>query len=39
MSFLFHKRTKTTIKWIWGVLAIIIIISMVFAYSGGVGGA
>ncbi len=37
MSFLFHKKTKTAIKWIWGVFAVIIIISMVFAYSGGVG--
>lgn len=37
MSFLFHKRTKSTIKWIWIGLAVIIIISMVFAYSGGVG--
>lgn len=35
MSFLFHKHTKTAIKWIWGAIAIIIIISMVFAYSGG----
>jgi hypothetical protein len=38
MSFLFEKKTKTAIKWIWGVLALIIIISMVFAYSGGTGG-
>jgi len=37
MSFLFHKRTKSTIKWIWIVIAILIIISMVFAYSGGTG--
>ncbi len=37
MSFLFHKKTKTTIKWIWGVIAIIIAISMIFAYSGGSG--
>ncbi|MEN9921971.1 MAG: hypothetical protein RL097_247 [Candidatus Parcubacteria bacterium] len=37
MSFLFHKKTKTAIKWIWGVIAIIIILSMVFAYSGGAG--
>jgi hypothetical protein len=35
MSFLFHKNTKATIKWIWVTLAIIIIISMIFAYSGG----
>ncbi|MFM2381453.1 MAG: hypothetical protein RLZZ76_220 [Candidatus Parcubacteria bacterium] len=35
MSFLFEKKTKTTIKWIWTLLAIIIIVSMIFAYSGG----
>lgn len=32
---LFHKRTKSAIKWIWGTIAILIILSMVFAYSGG----
>lgn len=37
MSFLFHKRTKTVIKWIWAVIAVAIIISMIFAYSGGAG--
>jgi len=37
MSFLFHKKTKTIIKWIWAVIAVIIILSMVFAYSGGAG--
>jgi hypothetical protein len=37
MSFLFHKKTKTAIKWTWSVIAIIIAISMIFAYSGGVG--
>jgi hypothetical protein len=36
MSFLFHKNTKNTIKWIWGVMALLIIISMIFAYSGGI---
>ena|GEM_PF-406224 len=35
MSFLFHKNTKNTIKWVWGVIALIIILSMIFAYSGG----
>ncbi len=38
MSLLFHKKTKTVIKWIWGVLAVLIAISMLFAYSGGLGG-
>jgi hypothetical protein len=38
MSFLFHKRTQKTIKWVWITVAVAIIISMIFAYSGGVGG-
>jgi len=37
MSFLFDKKTKKTIKWIWAFFAIIIAVSMVFAYSGGIG--
>jgi hypothetical protein len=37
MSFLFHKKTKTAIKWVWSVIAVIIAISMIFAYSGGTG--
>jgi hypothetical protein len=37
MSFLFQKKTKTAIKWIWSIFAILIAISMIFAYSGGVG--
>jgi hypothetical protein len=37
MSFLYDKRTKKAIKWIWGVVALFIILSMIFAYSGGVG--
>ncbi len=32
---LFHKRTKTIIKYVWAIFALLIIISMVFAYSGG----
>jgi len=32
--FLFNKRTKKIIRYIWGVFAVLIIISMVFAYSG-----
>lgn len=38
MSFLFDKRGQKTIKWIWITFAIIIALSMVFAYSSGVGG-
>jgi len=37
MSFLFDKRTKKAIKWVWVVIAGMIILSMVFAYSGGTG--
>jgi hypothetical protein len=37
MSFLYDKRTKKAIKWIWIGAAIFIIISMIFAYSGGSG--
>lgn len=35
MSFLFHKKTKKAIGIVWGVIAIIITVSMIFAYSGG----
>jgi hypothetical protein len=35
MSILFSKRTKGIIKWVWGFIAILIIASMVFTYSGG----
>lgn len=35
MSFLFHEKTKKAIKWIWGGFALLIILSMIFAYSGG----
>lgn len=37
MSFLYDKRTKNAIKWIWAVIAVLIILSMIFAYSGGIG--
>ena len=35
MSFLYHKRTKTAIKWVWVAIALVIIVSMIFTYSGG----
>jgi hypothetical protein len=35
MSFLFSKRTKGVIKWIWAIFAALIILSMIFAYGGG----
>lgn len=30
---LFHKRTKTIVKWVWIVLSILIIISMIATFS------
>lgn len=32
---LYHKRTKTVIKAIWITLSVLIVLSMIFAYSGG----
>jgi len=37
MSFMFDKKAKKTIKWVFGVVATLIILSMIFAYSGGSG--
>lgn len=37
MSFLYDKRVKKGIKWIWIVIALVIALSMIFAYSGGTG--
>ena len=34
MSFLYDKRTKAAIAWIWGAIVVLITISMVIAYSG-----
>jgi hypothetical protein len=36
MSILFSKKTKGTIKWIWGGFAVLIILSMVLSVMGGV---
>ncbi len=33
MSFLFSKKAQKTIKWVWIVLSVIIIASMVVVYS------
>jgi t-SNARE complex subunit (syntaxin) len=33
MSFLYSKKAQKAIKWIWIVLSIIIILSMVVVYS------
>lgn len=37
MSLLFSKKTKSAIKWIWVVIAVLIILSMLLVYSGGTG--
>lgn len=34
MSFLYDKRTKSAIAWIWGVIVVVITFSMIIAYSG-----
>jgi hypothetical protein len=31
---LFHKRTKKAIKYIWGFISVLIVLSMVVTYSG-----
>ena len=35
MSFLYHKRTKKAMRWVWGVLAILIMLSMVVFFAPG----
>ena len=35
MSFLFHKRTKKIVNVAWGILAVLIIISMVLFFAPG----
>ena len=35
MSFLFHKRTKKIINYVWGVVAVLVTLGMVFFFSGG----
>ncbi len=31
---LYHKRTKTIVKWLWIGLSVLIIFSLIFTYSG-----
>ena len=38
MSFLFHKRTKKALNVVWGVVAVLIIISMVIFCAPGILG-
>lgn len=35
MSFLFHKKTKKVINVIWGVVAVVVIVGMVFFFAPG----
>ncbi len=35
MSFLFDKRTKRVMKWIWGGVAILVMISMTLFFAPG----
>jgi len=35
MSFLFHHRTKKIVKYVWAVVAVLVIISMVIFFAPG----
>ena len=35
MSFLFHKRTKKVVKFVWAIVAIVVIIGMVIFFAPG----
>ncbi len=35
MSFLFHKRTKRVIHWLWACIAVLVSISMVLFFAPG----
>jgi len=35
MSFLFHRRTQKIAKIVWGVIAVLIIVSMVLFFAPG----
>lgn len=36
MSFLFHRKTQKVFKYVWSVVAVIIIIGMVLVFAPGV---
>ena len=36
MSFLFDKRTKKIINFVWGFVAVVVIIGMVFFFAPGI---
>ena len=35
MSFLFDKKTRKAMKWVWGIFAVLIMVSMVILYAPG----
>ncbi len=35
MSFLFHRNTKKVMKYLWGVIAVLVILSMVIFFAPG----
>jgi len=36
MSFLYHKRTKKILQWVWGAVAVIVTLGMVVFFSPGI---
>jgi len=36
MSFLFHKKTKKVLNVVWGVVAVLIIVSMLLFFAPGI---
>jgi len=36
MSFLFHRNTKKALKYFWGVVAVLVSVSMVLFFAPGV---
>ncbi len=38
MSFLFHKRTKKVLQWVWSVVAILVSLGMVIFFAPGLIG-
>ena len=35
MSFLFHKKTKKVVNYVWGVVAVLVILGMVVFFAPG----
>jgi hypothetical protein len=36
MSFLFHKRTKKIAQYVWGVIAVLVMLGMVIFFAPGI---